>query len=421
MGKSIEYIEISRFTYFFENRECPKIDVGEYQGLNKWSEIEDREVSVGTLDMVLPFSQNFQHFWNEKCHFNKNGDQVCSFYQTVDVDGQQTFIHSFPLLEKKIFIFETKVKIPFEEFENGIKDIKKDKKEVFFKIIKTLNPNWCGEYSADNDYFYFFNLKVDTLFDEIEDIDQRNRKIILQIQDKLEINGECIFSSLDFVDKKFPGMSRLKDDLNFIIQNEKQPLIVISPAIDANKFIIPDENLFIRCYQLEKDSPSLPIRLVLKTLLFQKAFIEYASSESVNITENPHSKLSYIELSKAFSKFIDHLWRIDMGNSFYINRSYRMIGKIWLLNSKFEILKNHIDRNAIFEDRQKQNDFTYIAQIIVTIFGLYTFISGIADFDQLLQTVEVSILWRMFIGVFFTLLGISSIIYVLFQLKKIRR
>ena len=405
MDTTIEYIEISRFTYFFENTECPKNGSIEYQGLDPWTEIEERERQEGHIDKALPFSQNLQNFWNKQCPSS----------QTTDNLGQQIFVHSFPSLEKKIFIFETKVKIPFEEFEEGLNKIKTNLKDVFLKIIKTLNPSWCGEYSADNDYFYFINLKVDTLFREIEDIVKRDEKIVSQIQNKLNINGQCIFEHLDFVDKTFPRISRLNDDLNFVIDNEKQPLIVISPARNANKFIIPDERLFVRCYQ--EDSTSLPMRLVLKTLLFQKAFIEYASTASINITENQNANLSYIALSKAFSKFIDYLWRVEMSNSYYLNKSYRVIGKIWLLNSKFEILKNHIDRNAIFEDRENQNKFTSIAQKVIVLLGFYTIISGITDFDQLLCKFDAPIFWHIFFGLSLAVMGFWTVIYVFIKLK----
>jgi len=405
---TIEYFEISRFTYFFENTKFSKKDIKECQGLEKWSEIEEREQMLGNIDEALPFSQNLQDFWNKQC----------DSFQTTNNLGQQIFVHSFPALENKIFIFETKVKIIVGEIEEGLNSIKKDRTGVFFKIIKTLNPLWCGEYSADNDYFYFINLKVDTLFSEIEDIVKRDEKIVSQIQDKLNISGQCIFEHLDFIDKTFPRISRLEDDLNFVIENEKQPLVVISPARDANKFIIPDEKLFVRCYQ--EDSTSLPIRLVLKTLLFQKAFIEYASTASINITENQNANLSYIALSKAFSKFIDYLWRVEISNSFYLNKSYRVIGKIWLLNSKFEILKNHIDRNSIFEDRQNQDKFTSIAQRIIAVLGFYTIISGIADFDQLLESCGASVFGRISSGISLATIGIGIVGFVLYKLEKMR-
>ena len=234
----------------------------------------------------------------------------------------------------------------------------------------------------------------------------------------LNINERCIFEHLDFVDKTFPRITRLNDDLNFVIDNEKQPLIVISPARNANKFIIPDERLFVRCYQ--EDSTSLPMRLVLKTLLFQKAFIEYASTASINITGNQNANLSYIALSKAFSKFIDHLWRVEISNSYYLNKSYRVIGKIWLLNSKFEILKNHIDRNAIFEDRENQDKFASIAQLTVIILGIFTLISTISDIDQLLTSFCVSDFLRISIDFVSTGFGISAIGYLLLKLKKMR-
>jgi len=411
MDTTIEYIEISRFTYFFENTECPKNDTSKYQGLDPWTEIEERERQEGHIDKALPFSQNLQNFWNKQC----------PSFQTTDNLGQQIFVHSFPSLEKKIFIFETKVKIPFEEFAEGLDKIKTNLKDVFLKIIKRLNPNWRGEYSSDNDYFYFFNLKVDTLFNEIEDDNKRNEKIVLQVKEKLGIqknNQNCIFSHLDFDDKAFPKPSRLKDDLTFVIQNEEQPLIVISPTIDANKFIIPDENLFIRCYK--EDSTSLPIRLVLKTLLFQKAFIEYASTASINITENQNANLSYIALSKAFSKFIDYLWRVEISKSFYLNKSYRVIGKIWLLNSKFEILKNHIDRNSMFEDRENQDKFASIAQVTVIILGIFALVSAISDIDQLLKSFSVSDSLRIFIDFVSVGLGMSAIGFVFLKLKKMK-
>lgn len=412
MDTTIEYFEISRFTYFFENTKFPKKDIKECEGLEKWSEIEEREQDEGHdeghIDKALPFSQNLQDFWNKQCDSS----------QTINNLEQQIFVHSFPKLENKIFIFETKVKIPFGEIEEGLNNIKKNRTNTFLKIIKTLNSQWRGEYSADNDYFYFINIKVDTLFSEIEDIVKRDEKIILQIQDKLNVNKKCIFEHLDFVDKTFPRISRLEDDLNFIIDNEKQPLIVISPARNANKFIIPDEKLFVRCYQ--EDSVSLPMRLVLKTLLFQKAFIEYVSTASINITANQNANLSYIALSKAFSQFIDYLWRVEISNSSYLNKSYRVIGKIWLLNSKFEILKNHIDRNSMFEDRQNQDKFASIAQLTVIILGFLTLISAIADLDGLLKAFTVPILGRIFLGLSLAVFGGWTIRYLLLKLKEIK-
>ena len=95
--------------------------------------------------------------------------------------------------------------------------------------------------------------------------------------------------------------------------------------------------------------------------------------------------------------------------SFYINKSYRIIGKIWLLNSKFDILKNHIDRNAIFEDRQNQNKFASIAQVTVIILGIFTLISTISDIDQLLESFLVSNSLRIFIDFVSAGLGIGAI------------
>jgi len=409
MKKDIEYIEISRFTYFYENTAFNVIDQMKCQGLIQWSEIEDREQDLGNVDEVLPFTQNLQHFWIHQC----------ISYQTKSDLEQQIYVHAFPVLEKKIFIFETKIKVPFNNFKEGINDIKINRKNIFLKMIKFINPFWHGEYSADNDYFYFFNIKVDSLYNEIDDITERDKKIVTSIQKKLMVDGKCLFEYLGFIDKTFPNEKRLEDALNFIIENEKQPLIVISPAKDANKFIIPDEKIFIRCYQ--NDSIALPIRLVLKTLLFQKSFIEYASTASINITEDKNSNLSYIELSKAFSKFIDYLWRVEISNSFYLNKAYRIVGRIWLLDSKFEILKNHLDRNSIFEERQYQSKFTLIAQKIIGVLGVYTIISGINDLDQLLTSSGISAFGRLISAITFGFTGVIIIIYVLFKLNNLKQ
>ena len=204
-------------------------------------------------------------------------------------------------------------------------------------------------------------------------------EIIKDVKSKLTINGKCIFTNLGFEDKSFPDDSFYNKDILQIVANEQQPLIVISPAKDQSRLIIFDEKLFVRCYYSESEKENakktLPIRLVITTVLCQRAFLEYASKASINIANNKIRSETYTELTKQFANFVDHFWRLDISNSLFLNKSYRIIGKIWLLNQKFDITKQHLLRNADIEENKKQKQITYALIII----GLVTITSAIND------------------------------------------
>ncbi len=68
---------------------------------------------------------------------------------------------------------------------------------------------------------------------------------------------------------------------------------------------------------------------------------------------------------------MDIFWRLDISNSFYLNKSYRIIGKLWLLNEKHEIVKQHLERNSDIENQENQNKISLLLLLIgsITTFG----------------------------------------------------
>ncbi len=370
-----QFIEISRFTYFYENienkaiqcdKDCPPLD--------KLYEIYDNLVSENT-ETLLPFSKNFQDLWKEEIKSQS------SIQTTNSSNNNDHYIiaHTFKKVENKVIIFETKIKRPFSKYNEAIEYIKKDNSKTLTAIIKEKIPSWKGDYSQDGDHFYFINLPISNFYSDLCNSQEIDLKIVDDVKNALTINGKCIFTLLGFNDKSFPENSFYNKDISHTITNEQQPLIVISPVKDKNKLIIFDDKLFVRCYYNKANDDdikkSLPIRLVITTVLFQKAFLEYASKASINIANKRIKSENYSELQNLFSNFINHFWRLDMSNSLYLNKSYRIISKIWLLNQKFEIVKQHLTRNADIEEQSKQKLFS----VLLAIIGLLTIVSAIHD------------------------------------------
>jgi len=203
-------------------------------------------------------------------------------------------------------------------------------------------------------------------------------------------------------------------DIHKITNNEEQPLIIISPAKDTNKLIIADNNMFIRCYK-DFNFESLPIKLVIKTIIFQKAFIEYISLLSIKINNNVFT--SHLKLNEKFLYFMDKIWKLDISKSIYLNKSYRIIGKLWLLNSQFELLKDNLDKNSIIEDRKIQKQYQNIASLTVIIFGIYTIFSGIAGLNQIMG--NFSTIVKNYTNIFFILFGVIVVGIIIYKIKTI--
>jgi len=373
-----QYIEISRFTYFYQNLEEKRIDSKEHcPDFGNIREIVDL-LDTTKIDNIFPFTKNFQDLWKDEI-------KTESSIQTIKKENNNhisTLIHTFRKLQNKVIIFESKICLPISKFTEAIDFIKQEsKKDIYTAIIKKIIPDWKGDYSADGDYFYFINMPLTNFYSELSNEREIDLKIIDDVKNQLFINGKCIFSLLEFEDKSFPDNSYYNKDISQTISNEQQPLIVISPVKDKNKLIIFDEKLFVRCFLYNATNAdlkkSLPIRLVITTVLYQRAFLEYASKALINIAdERIKWTESFSELQKLFGCFIDHFWRLDMSNSLYLNKSYRIIGKIWLLNQKFDIVKQHLTRNADIEEQKKQKQFNYV----LVVLSLLTITSAISDF-----------------------------------------
>ncbi|MBK9564520.1 MAG: hypothetical protein IPO37_04845 [Saprospiraceae bacterium] len=116
-------------------------------------------------------------------------------------------------------------------------------------------------------------------------------------------------------------------------------------------------NFFVRCYKKNSENfkQSVSLRIVVLTVLYQRAYLEYTSNILVNVSDdNIKSINSFKTIQKEFGKFIDIFWRLDISNSFYLNKSYRVIGKLWLLNEKYEIVRQHLERNSDVENQDNQ-------------------------------------------------------------------
>jgi len=349
----IKEIEISRFTFFYDIHEISSNSSSDSTNnvkLDDWIEIN---LTNNDKDKELPFCSNFQNIWESA---------ICSditpYSKKTVGDCEVIIIHPFTQFDNKVIIFETKITKPLNEFKTAISAIKKDREKVYRKLIKSLLPNWKGDYIADGDYFYFVNLPLDSLHCDMTDNNERDKMIIDDVIQQLTIENKSIFQHLDFSDKDFPDINHLNRDISFIVNNDIQPLIMISPIKESNKLIILDDRLFVRCYDVNKgDRKSLLMRLVITVLLYQRAFIEYASKASIHIINND-SSISYQNLQLSFTKFIDNFWRIDISNSQYLNKSYRIIGKLWRLNERLEILRHHLTRNADIEEKNYQKKLT---------------------------------------------------------------
>lgn len=405
-------IEISRFTYFYQNIEDNNnSSKPSLSDLGKIREIHDLLDTI-KIDNIFPFTKNFQDLWKDEIKSE-------SSIQTVKENNKHitTLIHTFRKLHNKVIIFESKVIFPISKINEAVDEIKNEnKKDIYESLIKKIIPNWKGDYSADGDYFYFINMPLTNFYSELNDEKEIDLKIIDDVKKQLFIDGKCIFSLFEFEDKSFPDNSYYNKDISQTISNEQQPLIVISPVKDKNKLIIFDEKLFVRCYLHNANNDnlkkSLPIRLVITTVLYQRAFLEYASKALINIADDNIKSENFLELQKLFGSFINHFWRLDISNSLYLNKSYRIIGKIWLLNQKFDIVKQHLTRNADIEEQKIQKRFN----IILLIIGIFTIISAVNDgFEYFFGTCN-NLLFKSII--LFGFYSIAVLAYFIINRKK---
>ena len=196
--------------------------------------------------------------------------------------------------------------------------------------------------------------------------------------------------------------------------NEKQPLIVISPVRDKNKLVIFDDKLFVRCFKKNSENfkQSVSLRIVVLTVLYQRAYLEYTSNVLVNVSDdNIKSINSFKTIQKEFGKFVDIFWRLDISNSFYLNKSYRVIGKLWLLNEKYEIVRQHLERNSDIENQDNQIKIS----LLLSAIGLLTSISIAKDTYELFgKFISVVYAWTVIPTIFVVF---SAFVYWLFKKK----
>ena len=363
--------EISRFTFFFQDfgNECLSMPKSE-RTTNEFEvhqDIQDLFTTSGksTIQDTLPLLHNFLNFWKDEY------DEKAVF--KVKYSGADIFLYTFNALNKNVIIFEKKVCCPFFNKLEAIEEVKKDCKNFYRSVILQKLPDWKGDYKSDGDDFYFLNIPIEG-FDDNEEKKANDLPIIKNLIQELTINGKCIFSLLGFEDKTFPDLENYNLGLSQILVNEKQPLIVISPVRDKNKLVIFDDKLFVRCYKNNEGNfnKSVSLRIVVLTVLFQRAYLEYTSNILVNIADSKIKSInSFKTIQKEFGKFVDIFWRLDISNSFYLNKSYRIIGKLWLLNEKHEIVKQHLERNSDIENQENQNKISLLLLLIgsITTFG----------------------------------------------------
>ncbi len=240
-------------------------------------------------------------------------------------------------------------------------------------------------FTADGDYFYLINMPIEGVDDSSKSMRNLDLETIKKVKAALSKNGECIFHRLGFKDESFPNDETYDLGISQIIANEQQPLIAISSVKDKNKLIIFDNRLFVSCYQArEKDKKlqiSFSLKFVIVTVLCQRAFLEYTSKMLLNISDNKEIK-SFKAIQKEFGNFINSFWRLDISNSFYLNKSYRIIGKLWLLNEKHELVRLHLERNYDIENQRNQEKISHLLIIIgiITVIGIlegvYNLLSG---------------------------------------------
>jgi hypothetical protein len=393
--------EISRFTFFFQDfgSECLSMTKSEKitNEFEVHQDIQDLFASSGksSIQEALPLSHNFLNLWKEE--YDKKA--LCKIKYT----GAEIFLYTFNILNNNVIIFEKKVCSDLSEKLKAIEEAKKDCKNFYRSIILQKLPNWKGDYKSDGDDFYFINTPVEGF----EDNQSNDLPIIKNLMKELTIEEKCIFTHLGFEDKTFPNLENYTLGLSQTLVNEKQPLIVISPVRDKNKLVIFDDKLFVRCYKNNSENfkQSVSLRIVVLTVLYQRAYLEYTSNVLVNVADdNIKSINSFKTIQKEFGKFVDIFWRLDISNSFYLNKSYRVIGKLWLLNEKYEIVRQHLERNSDVENQSSQ---IKISQLLLAI-GVLTSISitkdavGLyMDFTTIPHTLKPALLIFTIFAIFF--------------------
>jgi len=357
------FIEISKFTYFYEDLKPDSFKITKpFDGtIEKWQEIIDYNSSKPKKS--LPFNNNFIHIWNGINHYT---------YKSKD-NSLEIILHTFCDFKNKVIVLESKVKKPKSQIQEAIDLIRLNRIDIHKKIIKKQLPNWKGDYVPDGESYYFINYSIE----KIEDDARLVEKMIDELTYK---NGEDILTKLGFVDRCLPK-PQINNDVYRQLQNDESPLIVISPCNLINRLVILDERLFVRSYEQTEDDLSLPIRLIITTTLYQKAFIDYASKMCITITDKKKSKYRFEDLSHDFMVFINNFWKLDISDSLYLNRSYRIIGKIWRLNSKFELLKDHLNNCRNIEEKKRQNRQDKALTFFSLGIGAFTLFTALSNID----------------------------------------
>jgi len=357
------FIEISKFTYFYEDLKAESTNnTNPFDGkIERWQEIIDYNSSKPKKS--LPFNGNFIRIWNGINHY---------VYKAKN-ENLAIILHTFCDFKNKVIVLESKVKMPKNKIQEAIDLISLNRIDIHKKLIKKQIPSWKGDYVPDGESYYFINYSVE----KIEDDEKMVEKIIEELTDK---NGDDILLKLGFADRCLPE-PKISNDVSRLLQNEESPLIVISPCNFINRLIILDERLFVRAYEQNEDNLSLPIRLIITTTLYQKAFIDYASKMCITITDNEKRKYHFEDLSHDFMVFVNNFWKLDISDSLYLNRSYRIIGKIWRLNSKFELLKDHLNNCRNIEEKKRQNQQKRVLAIFSVIIGAFTLFTALSNIE----------------------------------------
>lgn len=344
----------------------------------------------------LALTENFINIWQDSL---KGAAKKASYCLEINKEGENAaiLVYSFCKGKRKVVIFEKKKKVSLSsscDIENSFKTTADDIKLYKAVMHKMFAGEWKGDYSPDGDGFFLINMPIteDYYFEPSKGGDL---SVIEKLKESLTIenagDNKCIFQLLGFEDKTFPASQNYEKGLSQTIADEIQPLVVISPVRDKNKLIIFDDKLFVRCYKRGSGlEHATNLRIVLVTVIYQRAFLEYTSNLLVNNNTSLKSKSERLSLSnevqRQFSQFTDSFWRLDISNGFYLNKSYRIIGKVWLLNKQYEMVRQHLERNTDVEHQQLQtNTNSFLNLIAVT--QLFTFLnpfvtSGVRGFFE---------------------------------------
>lgn len=150
-------VEISRFTFFYDIHDKLKLNSSSNfaNKIDDWNEIN---LANNSKDKELPFCSNFQDIW-ENTVFSPN-EKLKPFSKKTTDGCEEIIIHPFTEFGNKVIIFETKITKPLDKFKDAIESVKKDREKIYVKLIKSLLPNWQGDYTVDGDYFYFINIPL---------------------------------------------------------------------------------------------------------------------------------------------------------------------------------------------------------------------------------------------------------------------